>query len=140
MSGHADSIRRAREIRKEGVVEDETTFEEWPEEEWEDEEWEEDDEEWDEWEEDEEWEDEEWEEPLSEKLKTLFKKALGPLVDFVIDVTTIATVPAALLLLATAYQTTFGVLETALLLWSGTAITLMIADAKTRLLQRLRLR
>jgi len=140
MSGHADSIRRAREIRKEGV-EDETTFEEeWPEEEWEDEEWEEDDEEWDEWEEDDEWEEEEWEEPLSEKLKTLFKKALGPLVDFVIDVATIATVPAALLLLATAYQTTFGVLETALLLWSGTAMTLMITNAKQKLLQRLRLR
>jgi Ran GTPase-activating protein (RanGAP) involved in mRNA processing and transport len=128
MSGNTDSIRRAREIRKEGVVEDDnTTFEEWPEEEWEDEEWED--------------EDEEWEEPLSEKLKTLFKKALGPLVDFVIDVTTIATVPAALLLVATAYQTTtFDIVETALLLWSGTAMTLMIADAKQKLLQRLRLR
>ena len=127
MSGNTDSIRRAREVRKEGVVEDDnTTFEEWPEEEWEDEEWED--------------EDEEWEEPLSEKLKTLFKKALGPLVDFVIDVATIATVPAALLLLATAYQTTFDIVETALLLWSGTAMTLMITNAKQKLLQRLRLR
>jgi hypothetical protein len=46
MSGNTDSIRRAREIRKEGVVEDDnTTFEEWPEEEWEDEEWEDEDEE-----------------------------------------------------------------------------------------------
>jgi hypothetical protein len=62
-------------------------------------------------------------------------------VDFVIDVTTIATVPAALLLVATAYQTTtFDIVETALLLWSGTAMTLMIADAKQKLLQRLRLR
>jgi hypothetical protein len=137
MSGMADSIRerRAREVpeRKEGVVEDETTFEEeWPEdEEWEEEEWED---------EEEEWEDETWKEPLTEKLKSVFKKALGPLVDFAIDVTTIATVPAALLLLATAYQTTFGILETALLLFGATVATLMIANAKTRLLQRLRLR
>jgi hypothetical protein len=56
------------------------------------------------------------------------------------DVATLATVPAALLLLATAYQTTFGILETALLLWGATAATLMIANAKTRLLQKLRLR
>jgi len=130
MSGNTDSIRRAREIRKEGVVEDETTFEEeWPE-----------DDEWDEWEE-EEWEDkdEEWEEPLSEKLRAVLMKALGPLVDFIVDVATIASVPAALLLVATAYHmtTTFDIVETALLLWSGTAITLMIADAKQRLLRRL---
>ena len=137
MSGMADSIRerRAREVpeRKEGVVEDETTFEEeWPEdEEWEEEEWEDDEEEW---------EDETWKEPLTEKLKSVFKKALGPLIDFIADVATMATVPAALLLLATAYQTTFGILETALLLWSGTAVTLMIANAKQKLLQRLRLR
>jgi hypothetical protein len=137
MSGMADSIRerRAREVpeRKEGVVEDETTFEEeWPEdEEWEEEEWED---------EEEEWEDETWKEPLTEELKSVFKKALGPLVDFITDVATLATVPAALLLLATAYQTTFGILETALLLFGATVATLMIANAKTRLLQRLRLR
>ena len=136
MSGHADSIRRAREIRKEGVE----TTEEWSEEEWEDE-WEEEEEWEDEWEDDEEeWEDETWKEPLTEKLKSVFKKALGPLIDFIADVATMATVPAALLLLATAYQTTFGILETALLLWSGTAVTLMIANAKQKLLQRLRLR
>jgi len=66
-------------------------------------------------------------------------KALGPLVDFIVDVATIASVPAALLLVATAYHmtTTFDIVETALLLWSGTAITLMIADAKQRLLRRL---
>jgi hypothetical protein len=135
MSGMADSIRerRAREVpeRKEGV-EDETTFEEeWPE----DEEWEEE-----EWEEEDEWDDEEWE--VSEK-PTLFERVSGLLIgfiDFMADVATLATVPAALLLLATAYQTTFGILETALLLWGATAATLMIANAKTRLLQKLRLR
>jgi hypothetical protein len=138
MSGMADSIRerRAREVpeREEGV-EDETTFEEeWPEdEEWEEEEWEEEDE-WD----DEEWEDETWKEPLTEKLKSVFKKALGPLVDFITDVATMATVPAALLLLATAYQTTFGILETALLLFGATVATLMIANTKQRLLRKLR--
>jgi hypothetical protein len=112
MSGMADSIRerRAREVpeRKEGVVEDETTFEEkWPE----DEEWEEE-EEWED--EEEEWEDEEWE--VSEK-PTLFERVSGLLIgfiDFIADVATLATVPAALLLLVTAYQTTFGILETAL--------------------------
>jgi hypothetical protein len=136
MSGMADSIRerRAREVPgwKEGVVEDETTFEEeWPE----DEEWEEE-----EWEEEDEWDDEEWE--VSEK-PTLFERVSGLLIgfiDFMADVATLATVPAALLLLATAYQTTFGILETALLLWGATAATLMIANAKTRLLQKLRLR
>jgi hypothetical protein len=136
MSGMADSIRerRAREVpeRKEGVVEDEATFEEeWPE----DEEWEEE-----EWEEEDEWDDEEWE--VSEK-PTLFERVSGLLIgfiDFMADVATLATVPAALLLLATAYQTTFGILETALLLWGATAATLMIANAKTRLLQKLRLR
>ncbi len=133
MSGMADSIRErgAREVpeRKEGVVEDETTEKAWrmP--------WEED-----EWEDEEEWEDETWKEPLTEKLKSVFKKALGPLVDFIADVATMATVPAALLLLATAYQTTFGILETALLLFGATTTTLMIANAKQKLLQRLRLR
>jgi hypothetical protein len=129
MSGMADSIRerRAREVpeRKEGVVEDETTFEEeWPEDE--------------EWEEEEEWEDETWKEPLTEKLKSVFKKALGPLVDFITDVATMATVPAALLLLATAYQTTFDILETGLLLFGATVATLMIANTKQRLLRKLR--
>jgi hypothetical protein len=136
MSGMADSIRerRAREVpeRKEGVVEDEATFEEeWPE----DEEWEEE-----EWEEEDEWDDEEWE--VSEK-PTLFERVSGLLIgfiDFMADVATLATVPAALLLVATAYQTTFGILETGLLLWGATAATLMIANAKTRLLQKLRLR
>jgi hypothetical protein len=133
MSGMADSIRerRAREVpeRKEGV-EDETTFEEeWPE----DEEWEEE-----EWEEEDEWDDEEWE--VSEK-PTLFERVSGLLIgfiDFIADVATLATVPAALLLLATAYQTTFGILETALLLWGATAATLMIANTKQRLLRKLR--
>jgi hypothetical protein len=129
MSGMADSIRerRARKVpapTEEGV--EETTFEEeWPEEEWEEED---------------EWEDEEWE--VSEK-PTLFERVSGLLIgfiDFIADVATLATVPAALLLLATTYQTTFGILETALLLWSGTAVTLMIANAKQKLLQRLRLR
>jgi hypothetical protein len=135
VSGMADSIRerRAREVpeRKEGVVEDETTFEEeWPEdEEWEEEEWED---------EEEEWEDETWKEPLTEELKSVFKKALGPLVDFITDVATIATVPAALLLLATAYQTTFGILETGLLLFGATVATMMIANTKQRLLRKLR--
>jgi hypothetical protein len=137
VSGMADSIRErgAREVpapTEEGVVEDETTFEEeWPE----DEEWEEE-----EWEEEDEWDDEEWE--VSEK-PTLFERVSGLLIgfiDFMADVATLATVPAALLLLATAYQTTFGILETALLLWGATAATLMIANAKTRLLQKLRLR
>jgi hypothetical protein len=136
MSGMADSIRerRAREVpeRKEGV-EDETTFEEeWPE----DEEWEEE-----EWEEEDEWEDEEWE--VSEK-PTLFERVSGLLIgfiDFIADVATLATVPTALLLVATAHHTTtFDILETALLLWGATAATLMIANAKTRLLQKLRLR
>jgi hypothetical protein len=112
---------------KEGVE----TTEEWPEdEEWEEEEWED---------EEDEWEDEEWE--VSEP--TLFERVSGLLIgfiDFIADVATLATVPAALLLVATAYQTTFGILETALLLWGATAATLMIANAKTRLLQKLRLR
>ena len=151
MSGMADSIRerRARESWEEweeGVDEGETTtveeawervWEDEEENEWEDEEWEEEDE----WEdEEEEWEDETWKEPLTEELKSVFKKALGPLVDFMADVATLATVPAALLLLATAHQTTFDILETALLLWGATAATLMIANTKTRLLQKLRLR
>ena len=136
MSGMADSIRErgAREVRKEGVEDETTTVEEAWERVWEDEEE-------DEWE-DEEWEDdeEEWEEPLSEKLRTALMKALGPLIDFVADVATMATVPTALLLMANAYQTTTFGLETALLLWFATATTLMIANAKQRLLRRFRLR
>ena len=130
MSGSCDSIRerRARESwedgREEGVEVETTTVEEAWQKIWEDEEW----------------EDETWKEPLTEELKSVFKKALGPLVDFIADVATLATVPVALLLLATAYQTTFGILETGLLLFGATAATLMIANAKTRLLQKLRLR
>jgi hypothetical protein len=133
VSGMADSIRerRAREVpepeREEGVEDETTTVEKAWERTWEDEE-------------EDEWDDEEWE--VSEK-PTLFERVSGLLIgfiDFMADVATLATVPAALLLLATAYQTTFGILETALLLWGATAATLMIANAKTRLLQKLRLR
>jgi hypothetical protein len=134
MSGHADSIRRAREVpepeRKEGV-EDETTFEEeWPEdEEWEDEEWEDDE--------------EEWEEPLSEKLKsvlrTVFKKALGPLVGFVIDTAAIVAIPTVITLSMIAlFRTAF--IEVYLATGAATLITMFVSDFKTRLLQRLRLR
>jgi hypothetical protein len=147
MSGMADSIRelRAREVpeRKEGVEDEATTVEKAWERTWEDEEedeWEDDEYEDEEWEEEDEWDDEEWE--VSEK-PTLFERVSGLLIgfiDFMADVATLATVPAALLLLATAYQTTCGILETALLLWGATAATLMIANAKTRLLQKLRLR
>jgi hypothetical protein len=121
MSGMADSIRErgAREVPgwKEGVVEEaiEEFEEEWPEEEWEDEEW----------------------EVLSEKPRTLIERVLGLLIDFITDVVTLATVPTALLLVATAYQTTFGILETALLLFGATTATLMIANAKQKLLRRL---
>jgi proline/glutamate/leucine-rich protein 1 len=138
MSGMADSIRerRAREVRKEGVVEEaiEEFEEEWPEEEdeWEDEEeWEDDEYEDEEWEEEEEWEDEEWEP------KTLIERVLGPLIDFVVDVATMAMIPTALLLVATAYQTTFDVVETALLLFGATTATLMITNTKQKLLRRL---
>jgi uncharacterized membrane protein len=62
---------------------------------------------------------------------------LGLLIDFITDVVTLATVPTALLLVATAYQTTFGILETALLLFGATTATLMIANAKQKLLRRL---
>jgi hypothetical protein len=121
MSGMADSIRerRAREVPGwEGVVEEEEE-EEWPEEEWEDDE-------------------EEWEDEVPEKLRAVLMKALGPLIDFIVDITTMATVPAALLLLVTAYQTTFGILETGLLLFGATVATLMIANTKQRLLRKLR--
>jgi hypothetical protein len=133
MSGMADSIRerRAREVpapTEEGV---ETTKEEWEEEEWEEDEWE--DEEWEDGEE--EWEDEEWE--VSEK-PTLLSGLLIGFIDFIADVATLATVPTALLLVA--YQTTFDVVETFLLLFGATATTLMITNTKTRLIQRLRLR
>jgi hypothetical protein len=128
VSGMADSIRerRAREVpapTEEGV--EETTFEEeWPEEEWEEED---------------EWEDEEWE--VSEKPRTLIERVLGPLIDFVADVATMATVPTALLLIATTYHTTttFDIVETALLLFGATTATLMITNTKQKLLRRLRL-
>jgi hypothetical protein len=98
MSGHADSIRRAREIRKEGVVES-----------------------------------------LKERFLNAIEALLPWLVDFVIDVTTIASVPAALVLLSIALfqKTSFDFLETGLLVGGATVATLMIANAKTRLLQRL---
>jgi translation elongation factor EF-G len=142
MSGMADSIRerRAREFRKEGVEDDSATFEEeWPEDdEWEDEEWEDEEEL-----EDEEWEEEEeWEESLTEKVLNAIEALMPRLVDFAVDVATMALVPATLMLLAIALfqRTTFEIFETALLVGGATAMTLMIADAKTRLLQRLRFR
>ena len=146
MSGSCDSIRerRARESwedgREEGVVEDETTtVEEAWERVWEDEEedeWEDDEYEDEEWEEEEEWEDEEWEP------KTLIERVLGPLIDFVVDVATMVTVPTALLLIATTYHTTTTfdiILEVALLLFGATTATLMITNTKQKLLRRLRL-
>jgi hypothetical protein len=138
MSGHADSIRRAREIRKEGVDEGETTT---VEEAWE-RVWEDEEDEWDEWEEEEE-DEEEWEEEsLTEKALNAIEALLPRLVDFVADVATIALVPTALMLLAIALfqKTSFDFLETGLLVGGATVATLMIANAKTRLLQRLRLR
>jgi hypothetical protein len=138
MSGDADSIRRAREIRKEGV-EDETAFEEiWPEEEdeWEDEEWGDDEEEW----EDEEWEEDEWKVSLTEKVAKILDLLLPRLAGFAIDVMTIALVPTTLMLLTIAFQrTTFGIFETHILLAIAAAVALMIADAKQKLLRRLRL-
>jgi hypothetical protein len=121
MSGMADSMRErgAREVPgKEGVVEEE----EWPEEEDEEDEW------------------NEWE--VTEKPRTLIERALGPLIDFVADVATIALVPTTMMLAAIALfqRTTFDFLETALMLIVTTAVALMIANAKTRLLQKLRLR
>ena len=147
MSEMADSIRerRAREVpepEREGV--EKTTFDEW-EEEWEEEEWEDEEDEWDEWEEeegDEEWGEEEWKRSLAKKILNTTKALLPRLVDFIIDVATIALVPTTLMLVTiTIFQTTvFGFLETSLLLWGATAATLMIANTKPRLLQKLRLR
>jgi proline/glutamate/leucine-rich protein 1 len=135
MSGMADSIRErgAREVPgKEGVVEE--TFDEW-EEEWEEEEWEEE-EEWPE--EEDEWEDEEWKEPLSEKLKTIFKKALGPLVDFVIDTAAIVAIPTVVTLsMITLFRTT-DIVEVYLATGAATVITILVSGAKQRLLQRLK--
>ena len=148
MSGMADSIRerRAREVpepEREGVVEGETTtVEEAWERVWEDEEeneWEEE-EEWEDEEDEEEWEEEEWK--LTEKALNAIEALLPRLVDFIIDVATMAVVPVALTLLAVALfqRTTFEIFETAALLVGGTTATLMVADLKTRLIQRLRLR
>ncbi|MFZ8857237.1 MAG: hypothetical protein ACO2O1_03205 [Candidatus Caldarchaeales archaeon] len=147
MSGMADSIRerRAREVpepEREGVVEGETTTVEkawkrtWKkEEEWEEEEWEEE-EEWPE--EEDEWEDEEWKEPLSEKLKTIFKKALGPLVDFVIDTAAIVAIPTVVTLsMITLFRTT-DIVEVYLATGAATVITILVSDAKQKLLQRLK--
>ena len=119
MSGHADSIRRAREVRKEGVAKDDSanaSFEKW------------EDEEWDEW------EDEEEDESLTEKVAKILDLLLPRLTDFAIDVMTIALVPTALMLLAIALfqKTSFDFLETGLLLGGATVATLMIANAKTR--------
>jgi hypothetical protein len=146
MSGMADSIRErgAREVpapTEEGVVEE--AIEEF-EEEWEEEdEWEDEEDEWDEWEEeegDEEWGEEEWKRSLAKKILNTTKALLPRLVDFITDVATIALVPTTLMLVTIIiFQTTvFGFLETSLLLWGATAATLMIANAKTRLLQKLR--
>jgi hypothetical protein len=147
MSGMADSIRerRAREVPgwKEGV---ETTIEEAWERVWEDEEedeWEDEEDEWDEWEEeegDEEWGEEEWKRSLAKKILNTTKALLPRLVDFITDVATIALVPTTLMLVTiTIFQTTvFGFLETSLLLWGATAVTLMIANVKQKLLQKLR--
>jgi hypothetical protein len=142
MSGMADSIRerRAREVpepeREEGV--EKTTVEAWErvwEEEWEEEEWEEE-EEWPE--EEDEWEDEEWKEPLSEKLKTIFKKALGPLVDFVIDTAAIVAIPTVVTLsMITLFRTT-DIVEVYLATGAATVITILVSDAKQKLLQRLK--
>jgi hypothetical protein len=136
MSGMADSIRerRAREVPgwKEGVVEDETTFEEAWQKMWEDE-WEEEEDEWEDEEDKEEWEEEEW------KLTEAIESLLPRLADFVVDVATIALVPTTLMLAAIALfqRTTFDFLETALMLGVTTAVALMIADVKQKLLQRL---
>ena len=92
MSGMADSIRErgAREVPGKEGVDDETTFEEeWPE----DEEWEEE-----EWEEEDEWEDE-WEESLAEKALNVIEALMPRLVGFAVDVATIA-ISAMLMLLA----------------------------------------
>jgi len=122
MSGMADSIRerRAREVPgwKEGVVKDEA-FEE---EEWEDE-----------------WEDEE-KEALSEKLKTIFKKALGPLVDFMIDTAAIVAIPTVVTLSMIALFRTTAFVEVYLATGAATLITMFVSDAKQKLLQRLRFR
>jgi hypothetical protein len=70
-------------------------------------------------------------------------EALLPrLADFITDVATIALVPTTLMLVTiTIFQTTvFGFLETSLLVGGATVTTLMIANAKQKLLQRLRLR
>jgi hypothetical protein len=127
MSGMADSIRerRAREVPGwEGVVEE--AFDEWEEEE--------------EWEDDE-WEEEEWEASLTEKVLNAVEALLPRLADFIIDVATIALIPTTLTLLAIVSQkTSFDLLDTGLLLFGATVATLTIANAKTRLLQRLRLR
>jgi hypothetical protein len=136
MSGMADSIRErgAREVpapTEEGV---ETTKEEWPEE-WEEEEWEEDEWEDEEWEDgEEEWEDEEWKEPLSEKLKTVFKKAL---VDFIVDTAAIVAIPTVVTLSMIALFRTTAFVEVYLATGAATLITIFVSDVKQKLLQRL---
>ena len=141
MSGMADSIRErgAREVpepeREEGV--EKTTVDAW-ERVWEEEEWEEEEDEWEDEEDKEEWEEEELK--LTEKALNAIEALLPRLVGFMIDVATIALIPTTLTLLALALlqRPVFDFLETALMLGVTTAVALMIADAKQRLLQRLK--
>jgi hypothetical protein len=124
VSGHGDSIRerRAREVpeREEGVVEEE----EWPEEE-------------DEWED--EWEDEEWEESLTEKLLNAIEAAMPELIGLAIDILAIMAVPTLVVLSMIVLFRTMA-FEVYLAAVAATLITMFVSDAKTRLLQRLRLR
>jgi hypothetical protein len=60
------------------------------------------------------------------------------IIGFAVDVATIAMIPTALMLLAFAFQrTTFEIFEVHILLATTTAVALMIADVKQKLLQRL---
>jgi hypothetical protein len=79
---------------------------------------------------------------LTEKVLNAVEALLPRLVDFIIDVATIAVLPTLLTLLALVLlqRPVFDFLETALMLVVTTAVALMIANAKTRLLQKLRLR
>jgi hypothetical protein len=119
MSGHTDSIRRAREIRKEGVEDDSATFEE-------------------EWPEDEEWGDEEWDESLAEKALNAIEAIIPKLVGLAIDTAAIVAIPTVVTLSMIALFKTTAFVEVYLATGAATLLTLLIADAKTRLLQRLR--
>jgi hypothetical protein len=87
MSGHADSIRRAREIRKEGVV---------------------------------------------KEILNAVKAAIPELIGLAIDVATIMAVPTLITLF---WTTTF---EVYLAAGGATLITILVSDAKQKLLQRLK--